>query len=203
MTIPSRPYSEACVRNREPILEVLRRHLVDATSVLEIGSGTGQHAAYFATQLPQLRWQTSDLQENHEAISAWLAAEAPPGWSPPIALDVCQRPWPAAALGPFDAVYTANTCHIMSWQAVEAMFLGIDAVLAPGGRLLIYGPFNYGGDYTSESNRAFDGWLKARDPRQGIRDFEAVARQARAIGLELVVDQAMPANNRTLVWRRG
>jgi cyclopropane fatty-acyl-phospholipid synthase-like methyltransferase len=117
----------------------------------------------------------------------------------PIELDVARGPWPTQT---FDAVFSANSLHIMGWPEVEALFAGLDAVLAPDATLVVYGPFNYGGDYTSDSNREFDGWLQARDPRSAIRAFEAVDALARAIGLRLHADEAMPANNRCLVWRR-
>ncbi|RZI40948.1 DUF938 domain-containing protein [Herbaspirillum sp. HC18] len=192
-------YSAACERNREPILAVLRDVLANARTVLEIGSGTGQHAVYFGTNLPHLAWQTSDLPENHASILAWLHEEQPSNVLPPLPLDVEADEWPA---GPFDAVFTANTCHIMAWPHVEAMFAGVGRVLKQGGLLCIYGPFNYNGKFTSESNALFDMSLKAQGEHMGIRDFEAVDRLAVAQGMVLVADHAMPANNRLLVWRR-
>jgi cyclopropane fatty-acyl-phospholipid synthase-like methyltransferase len=194
----SKPHSPACDRNREPILAVLRAHLDGCRDVLEIGSGTGQHAVYFAAAMPWLRWQCSDQADALPGIRAWLDEAALPNTPAPVALDVGAA-WPA---GPFDAVFSANTLHIMGWPDVERFFAGIGAVLAPGGVLAVYGPFNYAGAYTSDSNREFDAWLKARDPRSGIRAFEAVDALARGIGLHLREDVAMPANNRTLVWRR-
>ena len=199
-----KPYSPSCDRNREPILAVLREHFATCHDVLEIGSGTGQHAVYFAAAMPWLRWQCSDVADNLPGIRMWLDEAALPNTPAPIELDVARGPWPTQTFGAprFDAVFSANSLHIMGWAEVEALFAGLDALLAPGASLVVYGPFNYGGDYTSDSNREFDGWLKARDPRSAIRDFEAVDALAQAIGLRLVADLAMPANNRCLVWRR-
>ena len=195
-----RPFSAACERNREPILAVLRRVLPPSGRVLEIGSGTGQHAVYFGAALPGITWQTSDLPSNHPGIHAWLAETAPPNVMPPIELDVGSAGWPS---DPWDAVFTANTCHIMGWDEVEAMFAGFGRVLRPGGRLCVYGPFNYGGRYTSESNAMFDMSLKAQGEHMGIRNVEEVCELARRNGLALVEDCAMPANNRLIVWVRS
>jgi SAM-dependent methyltransferase len=194
------PFSAACERNKGPILEHLRRHFASAIDVLEIGSGTGQHATYFAAHLPHLRWQASERAEHLSALAARLAAEPAPNLADPIALDVTVGPWPAMR---FSAVFSANTLHIMDWHAVEQCVAGIGKVLAPGGLLAVYGPFRYGGRYTSASNRAFDQDLKHRDPASGIRDFEAVDSLARQHRLALVADHAMPANNQLLVWRRA
>ena len=192
-------YSAACERNREPILAVLRDVLANARTVLEIGSGTGQHAVYFGANLPHLAWQTSDLPENHASILAWLDEERPSNVLPPLPLDVGADAWPA---GPFDAVFSANTCHIMAWEHVQAMFDGVGRVLKPGGLLCIYGPFNYDGRFTSDSNAVFDMSLKAQGEHMGIRDFEAVDRLAEAQGMVLAADHAMPANNLLLVFGR-
>jgi hypothetical protein len=194
-----KPYSESCEQNREPILAVLRKAFTDRGYVLEIGSGTGQHAVYFGAELPHLRWQTGDMVLYHPGIRLWLDEAALPNVLPPIALDVNQTGW---RNGRYDAVFSANTLHIMSWPEVEKCFDGIADVLEPEGLLAIYGPFNYNGTFTSDSNARFDAWLKARDPASGVRDFEAVDALARARGLALQQDVAMPANNRTLVWRR-
>lgn len=195
----SKFFSEACERNRGPILDQLRDHLSGARRVLEIGSGTGQHAVHFAAALPHLVWQTSDLPANHPGINAWIAEAALPNLLPPLTLDVGAGPWPAQSC---DAVFSANTLHIMGWEEVQAMFAGIGRVLEPDGILCIYGPFNYGGAYTSDSNARFDAMLRAQAPHMGIRDFEAVDALARQHGLLLVADHPMPANNRLLVWRR-
>ena len=195
-----KPFSESCVQNRDPILAVLRVWFADRRHVLEIGSGTGQHAVYFAPELPHLVWQTADVPPHHAGIRAWLDDAALPNVRPPLALDVNQTGWRS---GRYDAVFSANTLHIMSWPEVEQFFAGMGEVLEPGGVLAVYGPFNYNGAYTSESNARFDAWLKSRDPASGVRDFEAVDALARAQGLILQQDIAMPANNRSLVWRKG
>lgn len=194
-----KPFAESCAQNREPILAVLREVFADRHRVLEIGSGTGQHAVYFAPELPHLVWQTADVPAHHAGIQLWLAEAGLPNVLPPVALDVKQSDWHG---GRYDAVFSANTLHIMSWPEVERFFAGVGEVLEPGGVLAVYGPFNYHGRFTSESNARFDAWLKARDPASGVRDFEAVDALARAQGLVLQHDYAMPANNRTLVWRR-
>lgn len=194
-----KPYAESCEQNRDPILAVLREVFANRRRVLEIASGTGQHAVYFGGALPHLTWQTSELPENHAGIRAWLDEAGLPNVLPPLALDVNDTAWP---LEPVDAVFNANTVHIVAWPAVERMFAGIGRVLAPDGCLCLYGPYNYGGTYTSESNARFDAWLKARDPHSGVRDFEAIDRLASEQGLALMRDIAMPANNRTLVWRK-
>ncbi|HEY0505586.1 MAG TPA: DUF938 domain-containing protein [Lysobacter sp.] len=199
---PSRLAS--CARNRDPILAVLRRHFADRRDVLEIGSGTGQHAVYFAAAMPWLHWHPSDRAESLPGIGAWLDEAQLTNTSLPVELDVARGPWPVSGApdGRFDAAFSANTLHIMGWPEVEAFFAGLDGVLADDAVLVVYGPFNYGGAYTSDSNREFEGWLKARDAKSGLRDFEAVDALARGIGLRLVEDVAMPANNRSLVWRR-
>jgi SAM-dependent methyltransferase len=193
-----KPFSQACENNRQPILEVLRQHLGAARRVLEIGAGTGQHAVYFAAALPWLQWQPSDRPENLPGIRAWVREAALPNLAEPIPFDVRDEPWPDAG----DAIFSANTLHIMGWPEVERFFEGAGRALAAGGLLFVYGPFNYGGGYTSPSNADFDCWLRQRDPASGIRDEEAVQRLAVVAGFEPVADHAMPANNRTLVWRR-
>ena len=194
-----KPYADACDRNRDPILEVLRQHFADRHRVLEIGSGTGQHAVYFAAALPQLTWQTSECEPNLAGIRLWLEEAGLPNLPQPIALDVTGS-WPDAR---FDAVFTANTLHIMGWPEVRALFAALPKVLTSDAVLAVYGPFNYDGRFTSSSNAAFDEWLKQRSARSGIRDFAAVDGLARSIGFALLEDRAMPANNRTLIWRRA
>ena len=195
-----KPYAESCDQNRDPILKLLKDVFAASTKVLEIGSGTGQHAVFFADKLPHLLWQTSDLPANHAGIRAWLHEQGSERVLAPIAIDTTESVWPLG--GPVDAVFSANTAHIMHWPAVEGMFAGIGRHLATGGVFALYGPFNYEGRYTSESNARFDRWLKDRDPESGIRDFEALCELARAAGMELLTDYEMPANNRTLVWRK-
>jgi SAM-dependent methyltransferase len=199
MPFMEKPCAPACERNREPILDVLRDHFGDRRAVLEIGSGTGQHAIFFAARLPHLLWQTSDRAENLPGIQAWLDEAGLPNTPPPLDLDV-MRAWPARR---YDAVFSANTLHILPWAAVERLFAGLPDVLASDARVAIYGPFNYGGCFTSASNAAFDLRLKEDAPHRGIRDFEEVNRLAGLAGLELVEDRAMPSNNRCLVWRRS
>ena len=195
-----KPYSESCEQNRSPILAVLRAVFADRQHVLEIGSGTGQHAVYFGAELPHLRWQTADVLAHHPGIEAWRTEAALPNVLPPLELDANETGWHS---GRYDALFSANTLHIMSVQEVEKCFTGIGQVLEPGGVLAIYGPFNYQGQFTSDSNARFDQWLKSRDPASGIRDFEAVDALARQQGLALLHDHAMPANNRTLVWTKS
>ncbi len=193
------PYSEACERNKEPILRILRQALATARRVLEIGSGTGQHAVYFARNCPHLEWQPTDLAASLPGLHARIALEGAPNVLPPIELDVRIRPWSVPSA---DAVFSANTLHIMDWSAVESFFAGAGELLPPGGQLLVYGPFSYGGVHTSPSNAAFDRQLRARDPASGVRDLDAVDALASAAGLELVADHAMLANNRLIEWRR-
>ncbi len=195
-----KPYSEACERNQGPILAVLREAFSRARTVLEIGSGTGQHAVHFARHLPHLAWQTSDLAEHHAGINAWITEAALDNLRAPVALDVRAESWPVPSA---DAVFSANTLHIMDWGAVQALFRGLDRVLNVDGVLAVYGPFNYGGRFTSPSNADFDTSLRSRGVGSGLRDFEAVNALALDIGLTLERDVAMPANNRTLVWRRA
>ena len=186
-----KPFSEASERNRAPILEVLKRVFSKTRFVLEIGSGTGQHAAYFAPELPHLVWQASDVAENLPGIGAWVSNP------PPLELDV-DKAWPKVVA---DAVFSANTCHIMSWPQVERMFDGLGKIRTLK-TLCLYGPFNYGGKHTSESNARFDAMLRARDPASGLRDFEKIRSLAEAAGLTLLADNAMPANNRLLVFQK-
>lgn len=202
-----KPHSPAAERNREPILGVLRSYFGDRRQVLEIGSGTGQHAAHFAAAMPWLQWQPSDHADALPGIEAWRAEAALPNLRPAIALqsepDAGLRPTPALPPGGFDAVFTANTLHIMGWSRVEALFASLPAITSPDALLVVYGPFHLGGRPTSESNRAFDAWLKAEYAEGGVRDLEAVQAQATSVGLREVARFAMPANNFCVVWRRG
>ncbi|WP_133498747.1 DUF938 domain-containing protein [Cognatilysobacter terrigena] len=194
----TKPFAPACERNREPILEVLRTRFADRRSVLEVGSGTGQHAVHFAAALPWLWWQCSDLPEQLSGIRQWLDEAGLANTPPPLPLDVSGQ-WPT---GPYDAVFSANVLHIVDMPTVEAFFAGVGRVLSREGVLVVYGPFNEGGNYTSASNRAFDAWLKARDPRSGIRDIEVIHALAEQAGLRAIDDIPMPANNRCLVWSK-
>lgn len=198
-SVLNKPFSLACERNREPILAVLSGVLQSHRSLLEIGSGSGQHAVYFGGALPHLRWQTSDLPENHGGIRAWINEAGLTNVLVPVALDMTEPVWP---MDVFDAVFTANTCHIMAWREVETMLAGVGALLRPGGVFCIYGPFNYQGAYTSAGNAQFDAALKAGLPHRGIRDIEALLLLAKNNGFRLQADHAMPANNRLLVLLR-
>lgn len=194
-----KPHSQASENNRSFIEEILNRVFSDTKRVLEIGSGTGQHAVYFSSALPHLVWQTSDLPENHAGINQWVKESGEDNLRTPVALDVTDSPWP---VGSVDGIYTANTAHIMPWSAVEAMFSNLKTVLETGGVMVMYGPFNYGGEFTSESNRNFEQWLKARGAHQGIRDIEKIMAEAEKAGLSLLEDNEMPANNRLLVFKK-
>jgi cyclopropane fatty-acyl-phospholipid synthase-like methyltransferase len=194
-----KPYSAACERNRDPILGVLRGFFADRRHVLEIGSGTGQHATYFAAAMPWLEWQASDRAENLDGIRSWLDPAALANTPAPLPLDVARDAWPA---GPFDALYSANTLHIMGWSEVEALFAALPRVATADAKLAIYGPFNVDGRFSSDSNAAFDASLKARAPHMGLRDVAAVDALARAAGFAHLEDVALPANNRILLWQR-
>ncbi len=187
-----KPFSEASERNRAPILAILKRVFRDSKRVLEIGSGTGQHAACFAAELPHLVWQASDVAEHLPGIRQWVSDPAP------IELDV-DKEWPEVEA---DAVFSANTCHIMSWAQVERMFEGIGKIRSLRA-LCLYGPFNYSGKHTSEGNARFDAMLRRNDSASGLRDFEKINALAEKVGLRLEEDNAMPANNRLLVFRRA
>lgn len=193
-----KPDAPSCERNREPILAVLRKHLVGRRHVLEIGSGTGQHAVHFAAALPSLIWQTSDRVENLPGIRAWIDDAALANTPAPIEFDVSGL-WPTRR---FDAVFSANTLHIMAWHEVEQLFARLPGITTEDAVVIVYGPFNHGGRYSSDSNAAFDQWLKARGAHMAIRDAEAVDALAAGAGFKLSDDIAMPANNRCRIWRR-
>ena len=196
VTLPDAP---AARRNGNAILDVIRKEFATAGSVLEIGSGTGQHAVRFAAELPHVAWQTSDVTENHAGIRAWISAEGGDNVLDPLPLDVVTT---SSIDGEYDAVFSANTAHIMSFDAVIAMFVLVGNVLGPGGVFCLYGPFNLHGSYTSESNEAFDGSLRARDPAMGIRDLTDIEDLARRSGMALAKRYAMPANNMMLVFTK-
>ena len=196
-------HCEASERNKRPILAVLADALSGRRRVLEIGAGTGQHAVFFARHLTHLHWMPSDRADALPGLRARIDVEGSDNVGEPLELDVTADPWPdTVTTRAFDAVYSANTLHIMSWPSVESMFDGVGAVLARGGTLCVYGPFRYNREYTTPSNERFDQSLRDRDPDSGIRDFEAVNALARDQGLELLDDHAMPANNQLLVWHR-
>lgn len=199
--LPQKPFSAACERNRDPILAVLRPHLADRQRVLEVGSGTGQHAVHFAAAMPHLIWQSADRADYLPGIEQWLAEAGLPNTPAPLTLDVNDA-WAAPATR-FDAIFSANTLHIMGWSEVERFFAHLPIMLEANAVLAIYGPFNFDGRFSSESNAAFDAALRADNPKRGIRDFEAVDALAKDIGFTLIQDYAMPANNRCLVWRRS
>lgn len=240
----SLPYSQACENNKTVIAQHLSRLLqpvsyapnaeqkTDITTVLEIGSGTGQHAVHFGQALPHIIWQTSDQAHYHAGIKLWLEAYPSTNVRAPLTLNVLTNRWPKA-----NAAYSANTAHIMPWNAVEAMFTGVGHMLnlahsknsaqhnstkpgssasdgnsasevnsAPDGNtaqglFVLYGPFKYNGEFTSASNARFDEHLRASDPRQGIRDFEAICQLAHKAGLHILEDNPMPANNQLLVFK--
>lgn len=195
-----KPHAPATERNRTPILSVLRRQFADRRRVLEIGSGTGQHAVYFAAAMPHLIWQTSDRPQYLPGIRLWLDEAQLPNTPAPIALDVTEPP---AVSQRHDAVFSANTLHIMSWPEVERLFALLPGLMSPGALFCCYGPFNYGGSFTSASNAQFDAALRLDDPRRGIRDIEAVDALARIAGMTMLEDAAMPANNRCITWCLG
>jgi cyclopropane fatty-acyl-phospholipid synthase-like methyltransferase len=194
-----KPFSQACEDNKGPILKVLAPLLADAHRLIEIGSGTGQHAVHFAGYLPHLTWQTSDVAENLPGVRLWLSEAGLANLPPPVDLDVTGH-WPP---GDYDAAFSANTIHIMGDAEAAALFAGLPKILAPGAPFALYGPFNYGGRYTSHSNARFDQWLKARDPASGIKDRDHLAALGEAQGLALAEDYPMPCNNRMLVFRRA
>ncbi len=191
--------SEACERNKGPILEKFKGVISSKKdlNILEIGSGTGQHAAFFASELSNVSWSTSDLQENHEQIKLWI--EGIKNIKQPIQFESGKDEFPQ---GDFDFIYTANTLHIMSWRNVKTLIKQIGKALKGDGRVCIYGPFNYHGKFTSESNEQFDKWLKNRNSESGIRNFEDICNNFVKYNFILENDFAMPANNRFLVFKK-
>ncbi len=196
----SGPVAPAAERNRQPILDVLRTELGNSRSVLEIGSGTGQHAVFFAAALRWLQWQTSDLPQNHAGINAWIDAGATANVARPFELDVLR---PGDLEQRYDAVFSANTAHIMSIGAVEAMFGIVGKALHDHGLFVVYGPFRQGGAFSSESNRQFDDSLRNQDSSMGIRDLEELDAMASSAGLSRRRLYAMPANNNIVVWQKS
>jgi SAM-dependent methyltransferase len=193
------PFSAACERNKDPILEILRACLAGRAQVLEIGSGTGQHAVHFARALDHLTWHPTEQLAYLPDLAERVKLEGPHNLRAPTLLDVRQAVWPVRSA---DAIFTANTLHIMSWPEVEALFRGVGGVLAPGGVLCVYGPFRYASRYTSDSNRDFDRMLQERDPRSGLRDIQEITPLAEEYGLHLDADHDLPANNRLLIFTK-
>ena len=194
----NRPFSQACENNKPFILPIISEAFSHCKTLLEVGSGTGQHAVHFAANMPWLTWQTSDVMANHQGIKQWISQYPAPNLLSPVELDL-NNEWPVTTI---DAIYTANTLHIISWPLVQAFFNGVATHVNANGTLCIYGPFNYQGKFTSDSNAHFDLWLKARDSQSGIRDIEAIEELAEQAGLSLEHDHAMPANNRLLVFKK-
>lgn len=194
-----KPYASASARNAAPILGVLRHELRDRSALFEIGSGTGQHAVTFAAALPGLTWQTSDLEQSHDGIRAWIEESGLDNVLPPVHFDVLTA---GAASGEYDAVFSANTAHIMSYAAVQRMFELAGTMLRSGGVFCLYGPFSRGGQFSTASNEAFDASLRARNSSMGIRDLDDLEGLAGRNGMQLARTYAMPANNLLLIWSR-
>ncbi len=192
-------YSAACDQNKDPILKVIKPLLLNAKSVLEVGSGTGQHCVYFAKELPHLTWQASDQSMYLPSVNAWIDDAKLANTPKEIELNVDLN-WPEDK---YQAIYSANTVHIMSWEMVLNFFKGVGQVLDKGGVFILYGPFNYNGEYTSANNANFDLWLKDQNPLSAIRDFESLDELAKLHNLILTDDIEMPANNRVLVWKKS
>ena len=193
------PFSTACERNQTPIVDILREVFGTSRVVLEVGSGTGQHAVHFARALPHLVWQPSDRTQSLSLSQARIAKARLANLRATVELDVDASTWPIASS---DSIFTANTLHIIREASVQAFFRGVGRVLDSPGTLAVYGPFRYRGQFTSASNAEFDAELRARNQESGIRDFETVNTLAMAIGLRLVGDYSLPANNQLLVWSR-
>lgn len=194
-----KPYASASARNAAPILGVLVHELRDKSALFEIGSGTGQHAVTFAAALPGLTWQTSDLEQSHVGIRAWIEESGLDNVLPPVHFDVLTA---GAVSGEYDAVFSANTAHIMSYAAVQRMFELAGTMLRSGGVFCLYGPFSRGGQFSTASNEAFDASLRARNSSMGIRDLDDLEGLAGRNGMQLARTYAMPANNLLLIWSR-
>lgn len=195
-----KPFSQACENNKQPILDVIGQYFADAKLIFEIGSGTAQHAVFFAEKLSHLYWQTSDQQMYIEGINLRLNDYSNYNLGRPIVLDVMNDDWPIK--NNYDGVFTANTCHIMNQQMVEKMFVGVGKMLSPNKYFCIYGPFNFNGQYTAESNQSFDQMLRLRDPGSGLRNFEDLEKLAESQGLRFFKRHDLPANNNILIWKK-
>lgn len=194
-----KPYSESCDQNKAPILSIIEPLFTSCTDVLEVGSGTGQHAIYFAEKMPHLRWHCSDCAPYIAGIKQWIDESDVPNVMAPIVLDVSDSQWPTLSV---DAIFTANSIHIMHDQDVTNFIKGVGRLLKKGGHLMIYGPFNYDGSFTSASNESFQQWLKSRDLLSGIKHFEDIVSLASSNALQLCKDYEMPANNRILHFKK-
>lgn len=195
----NKPFSQACENNKDPILSVLKRVFDSPCEVLEIGSGTGQHAVYFAEHLPHVTWQPSDQAIHLPGIDLWINEAKLRNIKNPLTLDINQKLWPVSEI---DAVFTANTLHILSWKSVQVFIESLGTVMRPGAIFCSYGPFNVNGKYTSESNAFFDTWLKEQNPLSAIRDLESVTSLASDAGMKLKENIEMPANNKLLIWKK-
>lgn len=194
----SKPFSQSCENNKQPLLDILCEVFTEAGQILEIGSGSGQHAVFFASHLAHIIWQPSDQAVYLPGIRLWTEEADLDNLMAPLELDVQLQPWPVHKV---DGVFSANTAHIMHWPAVDAMFSGVGEILSPANSFCLYGPFKYADEHTSASNAQFDRQLRHQDPEMGIRDVVDLQVLAAAHRLKLVADHAMPANNRTLVWQ--
>jgi cyclopropane fatty-acyl-phospholipid synthase-like methyltransferase len=198
----TKPFSEACLRNQQPIADALKKLLPNAARLLEIGSGTGQHAVFCAQALPHLKWQTSDLPQHHEGMLKWIEDAGLDNVLPPLVLDVDQA-WPDFSAASISHVFTANTVHYIAWESVVNMFTNVSELLPEKGLFVIYGPVNVAGQYTSEGNAGLDEWLKTCvNPLAGIKDIADIEQLAKDQGLALIDNIAMPANNRLLVLQK-
>jgi SAM-dependent methyltransferase len=191
----NKPYVESCDQNKQIIFDTIGPYIKG--DVLEIGSGTGQHAVFFAGQVADVLWQTSERSENLAGVVSWINDSGLANLMPPIELDVLGE-WPDAK---YDLIYSANCFHIMGAEAVAASITEAGRRLKPGAVLAVYGPFNYNGEFTSASNQNFDSFLRARDPQSGIKDFEWIEKLASDAGMDLLQDVSMPTNNRTIIWQ--
>jgi len=194
-----KPFAESAQSNKDSILKVIAQVFTEKALVTEIGSGTGQHAVYFTEKLPHLTWQPTDLPDKISGIKMWIEAANHDHILEPQVLDVTKTDWQGKKC---QYVFTANTAHFISWLEVQALFRVVGKLLNSDGLFAQYGPFNYQGKFTSESNEKFDQWLKEEDPKRGIRNFEDLASLATENEMQLFKDYEMPANNRTLVWQK-
>jgi len=197
------PFSQACENNKAPILNVLQKELQEHTHILEVGSGTGQHSVYFAPRLPHLHWQTSDVIDNHQAIQSWHESYPAPNLHAPFVFNLTTDSIPKLQdAPPYDAIFTANTLHIIAWPLVERLFELVGEALPLDGKLIVYGPFNENGRYTNASNQQFDSSLRQRDAGSGIRHKEDIIALANTHHLTLMTQYQMPANNQILVFQK-